>query len=221
MEGAARLLDAIRRELRPVEARIRDHPHVRAAEEGRWDREDLERFVAHQHHIIGSDLRSFALLVHRYGASPSGPFFRDMVTGEAAARDALLALAAALGLSEEVLAEADLLPGALAYATYVAWLAAYGTDTEVAAAFLVNLPAWGANCARLSRALPARLGVRETAFFDLFAEPPEGFAERAQAVVEGGLAAGVDPVAVLRAARLLQGYELLYWDTLHEASGGR
>jgi hypothetical protein len=36
---------------------------------------------------------------------------------------------------------------------------------------------------------------------------------------EHGLARGVDPRPIKRAARLLQGYEKLYWDTLHALSG--
>ncbi len=38
-------------------------------------------------------------------------------------------------------------------AARVAWLALYGSEAEVAAGFLVNFPAWGANCGRMSRAL--------------------------------------------------------------------
>jgi hypothetical protein len=45
-------------------------------------------------------------------------------------------------------------------------------------------------------------------------DPPEGFESQALAVVEGGLQRGVDPRLIKRAARLLQGYEKLYWDTL-------
>ena len=38
------------------------------------------------------------------------------------------------------------------------------------------------------------------------------------AVITEGLERGVDPRRTQRAARLLQGYELLYWNTLHQAS---
>jgi hypothetical protein len=39
------------------------------------------------------------------------------------------------------------------------------------------------------------------------------------AVVANGLARGADSRLVKRAARLLQGYEKLYWDTLHALWG--
>src|SRR5262249_7610064 len=111
-------------------------------------------------------------------------------------------------------------PGALAYSAYMAWLALYGSDAEVAAGFLVNFAAWGANCGRMSAALRSRypLAADDTKIFHLFPAPPPAFGRQALSVVDGGLARGVEPRLVKRAARLLQGYEKLYWDTLHALS---
>lgn len=58
----------------------------------------------------------------------------------------------------------------------------------------------------------------EAAFFELFSSQPPGFHERALRVIQEGLDRGVTPENVRRAARLLQGYELLYWDTLYHAA---
>jgi hypothetical protein len=44
--------------------------------------------------------------------------------------------------------------------------------------------------------------------------------EPALAVVADGLAQGASARAIRRAARLLQGYELLVWDTMLQASTG-
>jgi len=55
----------------------------------------------------------------------------------------------------------------------------------------------------------------DVSFFDFFAKPPADFADHALAVVYAGLAGGDSPDSAARAARLLQAYELLYWDTLH------
>src|SRR5215472_16259251 len=59
-----------------------------------------------------------------------------------------------------------------------------------------------------------KMSSEQVRFFDLFAEPAPGFEERAPAVIAAGLERGVPPRLVRRAARLLQGYEMLYWDTL-------
>jgi hypothetical protein len=219
---AADLLARLRREIAPLEARLLAHPYVAAAEAGRLGREDLRVFAAQQQRIIASDLRSVALLVHRYGGTSSGPFFAAALATETAALEKLGAFARAVGAgSPGTLADIAPLPGALAYTHFVAWLALYGSDAEFAAAFLVNLPAWGRSCGRLARALRDRYGLGEAdvAFFDLFAADAPGFEAAATAVVQGGLERGVPAAAIGDAAGLLQSYELMYWDALHAAAG--
>ncbi len=216
MAKASQLIKALRKELEPVEREIRRHPYLDLLEAGRVDREDLRIFAGEQYHIIRSDLRSVALLVNRFGSAPSGPFFQGVLSGETAALAALRAFAEAVGLTKSQLQAYEPHPGCQAYPAYMAWLALYGSDAEVAAGFLVNFAAWGGNCGRMSRALRSRYGMgkAETAFFDLFASPPAEFEGQALAVVESGLERGTDPRLIKRAARLLQGYEKLYWDTL-------
>lgn len=216
MAKARQLMDALRKELEPVEREIRRHPYLDEVEAGRVRREQLAIFAGEQYHIIRSDLRSVALLITRFGSSPSGPFFQGVLAGEASALAALRDFAGAVGMDDKRLQAYEPTAGAQAYPAYMAWLALYGSDAEVAAGFLVNFAAWGANCGRMSRALRARYRMEKshTAFFDLFAGPPAEFEKGALAVVESGLAEGADPPAIKRAARLLQGYEKLYWDTL-------
>jgi hypothetical protein len=83
---------------------------------------------------------------------------------------------------------------------------------------LANLAAWGANCAHMARALRERydLDDQAVAFFDFFAEPSADFEQRSLAVLNAGLRAGDSPSRALRAARLLQAYELLFWDAVAE-----
>ncbi len=76
------------------------------------------------------------------------------------------------------------------------------------------------NCGRLSRGLKDRFEMTEeqVRFFDFFATPPPTFEDQALAVIQHGLDRGEDPRLVGRAARLLQAYELMYWDALYHAS---
>ncbi|MBA3420618.1 MAG: hypothetical protein H0U12_01770 [Thermoleophilaceae bacterium] len=69
--------------------------------------------------------------------------------------------------------------------------------------------AWRKRCAT-GTARPRR----PWAFFDFFATPTPGFEEAALGVVDAGLAAGEPPVAAGRAARVLQAYELMFWNAL-------
>ncbi len=220
MANAHALIDEIRHELHAVEERICNHPYLADLEAGRVPRQAFTRFVGEQYHIIRSDLRSVALLVHRFGVTPSGPFVRAVLAGETAALEALPAFARAVGLDEARLQAYEPAAGAQAYPAFMAWLALYGSDAEVAAALVVNFSAWGANCGRMGRALQAVYGLAasDVRFFDLFASPPADFERDAMAVVQGGLARGDDPRLIKRAARLLQGYEELYWDTLDRLS---
>lgn len=210
--AAETLVEEIRADLSPVRDQLLTHPYVSAVEEGLIQLEQLRPFACEQHAIISSDLRSVAHLVSRFG----GDFFLDVLTGERAALQALSTFATALGLDANDLEAYEPLPGAHAYTAYMSWLAAYGSAAEVAAAYLVNFPAWGENCARLSRALTGRYGLTpdQVRFFDLFATPDGGFEESALAVISAELERGVPERRVRRAARLLQGYELLYWDAL-------
>ncbi len=213
---ARQVLEEARRRIAPVDERIRRHPYLDVLESGKADRGRLAIFPAQQRHIIESDLRSVALIIARSESQPTRDFFIGMLQGERAALQALSELGHALRLTDVQLLETDPLPGAFAYSAYVSWLALYGSPAEFAGAFLVNLEAWGANCSRLSRALQTRYDLtgKAVAFFDLFATPPAGFEEQGLAVVEEGLTRGVEPARIWRAAMLLQGLELLYWDTM-------
>ena len=223
MPTAPEVLRLARADTAAVAEQLRAHPYVAAVESGRLPRQDVARFAGEQWHIIASDLRSVAHLVSRFGGGPARGFFLDVLAGERAAFEALGPLAAGLGLDRDALERYEPLAGAHAYTCYMAWLGLYGSAADVAAAYLVNFPAWGENCGRLSTALQARydLKAEHIAFFDLFAAPAPGFEEAATAVIEADLAAGADPAGVRRAVRLLQAYELMYWDTLYAASFDR
>jgi TENA/THI-4/PQQC family len=220
MVDAKTLLNEIGKELQPVKEQLLRHPYVQALEEGKIGRESLRLFAGEQYNIIASDLKSVAYLVGRFGSTPSRDFFLGILQGERAAWDGLLTFAHALGLSEIQLRDHESLPGAHAYTCYMAWLALYGSDAEVAAAYQVNFPAWGENCGRLSRILKERFGLgdKNVAFFDLFASPPAIFEASALSVIQRGLDCGIEPRLIRRAARLLQAYELMYWDTLYRTA---
>ena len=219
---ARQLLEDARKAIASTEERIRNHPYLEALEARGVKKGKLALFAGQQCHIIESDLRSVALIVSRAESWRARDFLSGMLQGERAALTALGDFGQAVGLSQEQLHAAEPLPGAFAYSAYVTWLATYGTAAEFVGAFLVNLTAWGGNCGRISRALKAGYGLsgQDVAFFDLFASVPPGFEEQGLAVVEEGLNQGADPVRIRRAARLLQEFELLYWDTMWEAAKG-
>lgn len=220
MSGAGELIETIRTELKPLHHKIISHRYVAALENGQVARESLVVFALQQHHIIASDLRSIALLLARHGNLPSRPYLLNILQGENNALEALTKFAQALGISDEAIQGSEPIPTAFAYSTFFAWLGMYGSDAEMASALSLNFAAWGINCGRMSAALKARYGLKPdaVAFFDLFANlPPAG--DAAAAVIQGGLDRGVPAAAIARAARMLQGYELMYWEAMAEAAG--
>lgn len=215
-----KFVERVRRELQPIEANILSHRYLQALEAGRIERGQLRIFAGQQSHIIGSDLRSVAQMVARASSERSRTFFLELLEGERAALKALDLFRAAVVAAPGPRVSDDPLPGAFAYCAFVAWLSLYASEAEFAGALLINLPVWGANCGRMADALRSRYGLSEAdvAFFTLFATAPPGFEERAAGVVADGLARGVTPGSVRQAAALLQGYELLFWDTMAQAS---
>ncbi len=218
--NAQELTAEIRAQLKTIEEELFSHPYLTALEARSIPQARLRLFASEQYHVINSDLRSVALLLSRHVHLPSRDYLLGTLQGEAAAQDALLALARSLEMTEADLQAYEPLPGCQAYPAYVSWLAVYGSDADFAAAFLVNLPAWGANCGRMSAALKARYGFAPdgVAFLDQFAAPAPEFETDSLRVIQDGLDRGLDPQDMRRAARLVQAYELMFWDTLYQAS---
>ncbi len=220
MQRVDSLLGEVRDLLRPLEKKILGHPYLADLEEKKIGREGLKYFAGEQHRIITSDLRSVGLLLSRHGLPPGRDFFWMVLQGETEALKALGRFVSALGVSEEELMAYEPLLEAQAYKAYMAWLSLYGSAAEVAGAFLANFPAWGANCGRMRKALMEGYGFKDQdlSFFELFSTPVADFEEKARLVIDAGISQGVEPKAIKEAARMLQGYELMFWDALHRIS---
>lgn len=213
---AQALCTRIRQDLIDVEERIKGNSWLAELEAGRLSTGALRAFAGEQLHIIPSDMRSFEMLAQRFGTDPAHGYLTGMVAAERAALGALEAFASAVGLDSAARCSFEPVPGCQVYPSYVARLGRDGTPAQIAGAFLVNLEAWGTCCARMAAALPANYQISREgcAFFRHFAGPATELEQASLAVIETGLAHGADPVGIARAARLLQAYELLFWDSL-------
>lgn len=217
---AAALVTATRAELAGVDRAIRAHPFLDRAERGEVRRERLGAFAVQQRAIVSSDRRSFAALAARFPEPPAGDLFLALAGGEGEALRRLDGMAEALGLAPGGLPEGEAIPAAQAYAGYLARLALGGGRADAALAMLVNLDSWSANCARLAAALRAGLGDEGVAFLEFFAAPPASLAESLHETIAQGLAEGEPPGRARGAARMLQAYELMFWDAMDAGSAG-
>jgi thiaminase len=216
--SASGLVVETQHELVETAEAIRSHRFLERLRAGDVPDERLRALAGEQHAIVSSDRRSFAQLAARFPSGLAGEFFLGMAEGEGVALDKLRGLVDWLGLTEDELRAYEPHPRAQAYPAFVAWLALNGSRADVALAFLANLAAWGENCGKVAAALREsyRAGDDAVAFFDFFASSPEDFESRALAVLQEGLTAGDSPVLARRATRLLQAYELSFWDALAE-----
>ena len=209
------VVKTIRVGLSHIDNQIRNHVFLEDLRERRVDPYALKAFPGHQYHIITSDIRSVAVMVDRFTEPSVQTFFNQVLQGEYQAFENIEALAKKLGMSSEELKVFPLTPESFAYATYMSWLSTHASAAEIVAGFLVNFPAWGYNCGRMSQSLKDHYEFtqEDTAFLDAFANMPS-FEAVALDIIQDGLDAGVNPVDIQRAAFLFQGYEKMFWDTM-------
>ena len=215
MTKADDVVRKIRNELRNIDDQIRNHVYVTSLQQGKVALKALKAFPGHQYHIIGSDLRSIAMMIHRFSEPSVQSFFQDVLQGEFEALQGILALARKLGMTREELNNYPLIPEGFAYSTYMGWLSTYASSAEIVAGFLVNFVAWGHNCGQMGQSLKEQYGFtqKDTVFLDNFAQMPS-FEPIALEIIQEGLNQGVSPERIHRAAYLFQGYEKMFWDTM-------
>ena len=217
---ARRLVKQIRADLRSVEDQIRRVRFVSDVEKGKASVEKIAAVVAEEYSIIQSDLNSFTQMAARWDNQDS-QFFGDLAFGEALAQPLVLDFAAVVGLDEADLIAYEPRPKGQTYPSRVAWIASNADRASAAASFLVNFGVFGENMARVRDALLEEYGFEpeQVEFFSFFAEPIPGFEEDAIEVIATGLQEGACPRDVRRSARLLQAYELDFWQAASEPPG--
>lgn len=194
------------------------NPLVPLIAAGEAPREVFAALALEQHHIIPADRRSFLHLADRAGLQPAvTAFFRFLAEGETEALHRLMFLTTACGLDEKAVRAYEPRPGCQAYPAYAAWLALGAEPVDAVVALTANFAAWSDYCATVSRAMRDHYGFDDQAcaFFDFFATPSPEADELSLAAVTSGLDTGLlsEPTAH-RYGRLLQSYELMFWETL-------
>ncbi|MEV8475341.1 transcriptional regulator [Streptomyces sp. NPDC051173] len=194
------------------------NPLVPLIAAGEAPREVFAALALEQHHIIPADRRSFLHLADRAELQPAvAAFFHFLAEGETAALHRLTALAAACGLDEDAVRAYEPQAGCQAYPAYAAWLALGAEPVDAVVALTANFAAWSDYCGTVSRAMRDHYGFDDRAcgFFDFFAEPSPEADSLALTAVQSGLTTGLlSEPAAHRHGRLLQSYELMFWETL-------
>ncbi|MEM6464497.1 MAG: hypothetical protein AAF724_21560 [Pseudomonadota bacterium] len=218
MAEAHDIIEEAKGALAVIDGKIRSHPAAVAVATGEAEQSALQFFCGNQYQMWkpNADARSVAMF--RFAEHPYSAVFLTPPEIEDHAAQAFSALGQCVGLKDPDGFEPS--AGAFGYAAYKAWLICYASAAEIACARALNLAAWGHNCALMSSGLRSHYGLRpaDTAFLDGFSALPAQEKSAAD-VIEHDLKRGVDPRLILRAARMMQAYELMFWDAMAEAGG--
>ncbi len=220
MKTAQELLSLIEQDLKEIETEIRNHPYVKAVQDGNCPKSGLQAFVGTQYQLVNSNIRSSALTIYRFGQRPISFFLQSILTGELAAKESIVVLANKFGMNESDLKTYEPTAAGFAYGCYFSWLSAHGTAAEIMCGILLNKAAWGSNCAKMGEGLRKHYGCNsdDTAFVEGFAQLPS-FRSEALPVIQAGLDHSEDPNDLRRATRLFQAYEKMFWDDMARAAG--
>lgn len=184
-----------------------------ALEAGTVSRDRIRDLAGELYWLVLSDQQSSALLAERF---PDSPLFRGMANGEEEALRLLFVFAAALGMTEADLRAYEPWPSSQSYPACIAQIAAFGQRSALPLALLVNVEESAGYYTRAANALVSRYGYteQEVAHFRYFADTPDEMLKLAAEVVAVGLSEGDDPVMSVRAARMVNAYEAMFWSTL-------
>jgi len=226
MDSALSVFQQIRKALKPIEAKLLDHPFVKKVEAGKYSKVQVAVLPLEEYHIVSSDLASSKHLYGRFQEAPSGAFFRELVENEQYAQGHIRKLVEALGCEISTLEEHEPDPRCQVYPSYFARLALHGSEAEVLVAFASNFSVWWSACKRVAEALAGSYGVpREAvAFLNPLHEipPPDApFDELTLEAIRRGLKQGVAEKALIRVALHIQSYEQWFWDALEDLAGAR
>jgi hypothetical protein len=205
----------IKADLQTTEHRIRDHRYLELLDSSRVSQDALKAFPGHQYHMWHSDVRSAAQFVQRFGDRAYGSFFVNDLQAEIEARSGIIELAGKLDMTEDDLHIYQPTAEGFAYAAFFAWLSAYGSPGQIACGLAVNLAAWGYNCLKMSEALREHYGFgkADTGFLDGFANLPS-LEKSALIIIQDDLDHGVSRHQIAWAARMIQSYEIMFWDAM-------
>jgi len=207
------LLEEIRSWLAPLNEKILGHRYIVDAEKGALSLDKIKAFAANQYYILSGDARSLALMLSRTTNLQELGFFENMAKADLDGLRHLLKMTKAVGLSSQELEDYIPIPEAVAYTHYLSTLAQFASPGVQAMALIANLPVWGSNCGRLSKALREKYQIKETSFLDLFSASTDGMEAEALQIVDCYLPQ--EEKHARRAARFIQAYELMFWDGIY------
>ena len=216
------LFDDLQRNLSKLVDTIIYHPYIHALEKKQISKDKLEIFVCEQFQIIVNDKRNFAFMISKTPNDIASKLFIDCLNTELKSLENLMVFAEAIDINRIKLESYEPLSGCQTYTNYLTKLAVYGSDAEILAALLIDLPVWGNNCGKISYIMQENYGFtrKSCKFLDNFAIPlPEDFISKSKELIMSSINDSPLNVKKIRiATRMIIDYELTFWDTIYKHS---
>ncbi len=215
------LIEGLQRNLSNIVDTIIYHPYIHALEKKQISKDKLEIFVCEQYHIIANDKRNFAFMISKTSNDIASKLFIDCLNAELNALENLMVFAEALDINKIKIESYEPLSGCQAYTNYLTKLAVYGSDVEILASLLIDLPIWGNNCGKMSYIMQKNYGFdkKSCIFLDNFAAAlPDEFINKSKELIISYIAIPLNEKRIRIATRLILDYELTFWDTIYKHS---
>jgi len=160
-------------------------------------------------------------MVSKTSNDMASELFTDCLNAEIDALENLKILAEAMNIDNRKMDLYEPLSGCQAYTNYLTKLAVYGSDAEILAALLTDLPVWGYSCGKMSSMLQKNYGFDNNScvFLDSFASAlPKEFTDKSNELILSSIISPYYEKDIHTATGLILDYELLFWDTLYKHS---
>lgn len=214
-------IDNLQRNLSNIIDAIIDHPYIHTLEKKQISKDKLEIFICEQYHIITNDKRNFAFMISKTANDTARKLFTDCLNAELNALGNLMVFAETLNINKIKIESYEPLSGCQSYTNYLTKLAVYGSDAEILAALLIDLPIWGDNCGKMSYILQKNYGFNKKSciFLDNFASTlPEKFINKSKELIMSSISIPLNEKRIYISTRLILDYELTFWDTIYKYS---
>ncbi|CAA0115277.1 Uncharacterised protein [BD1-7 clade bacterium] len=179
----------------------------------------IKAFAIEQLAINQSDLRTNALMLHRFAGEPSPvpAFFNNLVASESNATALITRFYQTLEISNAEYTTYMPSPMARSYPAYTTWMANYASSAEIATALLINYQSFGTRTERAAKALVKNYAFtnRDVAFLTYFAGIDDHFRKQVEQILAAGLAKGEKTNDIRNVVRLIQAYEEDFWQAFH------
>jgi thiaminase len=205
--------------LEPLRQRLLDHPLWKGIERGTLPRETLRIFALQDWWLVREAYRLDALAVVGMPDLEMQELLLAKLVPKIGAYELLLSFGEALGLTRADFDNVEPLGGCMALTNYFYWMLAYGSPPEKIAAVSASEDIFVQICARVGPALISNYGmsVEQVAFFTAHDEIGEKVTP-VDTVLLARYDTPEDRQCITRAARLSHEFELLFYDTVMNAT---